>query len=112
MSVALGEVDGQAVIVSNDNWAVKLWDAKEGRPIGEPLIDLSFPIVSIAAGEVNGRAVIVTGDNETVRLWDLKTSVSLATLRMAQKVIDLDLGPEGRLAVATSRGIIAIEFRC
>ena len=74
-SVAVGEWDGRAVIVSGGrDGTVRVWDLATGRPVGEPLRGHDGGVWSVAVGERDGRAVIVSGGNDgTVRVWDLAT---------------------------------------
>jgi WD40 repeat protein len=108
----VGEVDGRAVIVSGsgDN-TVRLWDAKDGTPIGEPLTGHEEYVSSVALGEVDGRAVIVSGSGDTtVRLWYLKTSAT-HSIPLQSQVPALALSSVDRLAIATTRGLIVLEIR-
>jgi len=74
VSVALGRLRGQDVIVSGtDNCTIQVWDAK-GDPVGEPLntpVDEDgHSFVSVAIGHLNGKDVIVAGCDDWVRIWD------------------------------------------
>ena len=71
-AVALGEIDGRAVIVSgSDHETVQIWDARTGYPIGLPFIGGPGKVKAVALGAVDGRAVVVSGSSDgTIRLWD------------------------------------------
>ena len=75
MSVAVGEVDGEPVIVSGgDDATVRMWDARTGQPRGAPLTGHSDWVMSVAVGEIDGEPVIVSGGYDaTVRMWDART---------------------------------------
>jgi WD40 repeat protein len=74
-SVAVGEVDGRAVIISgSDDRTVRVWDLATGKARGEPPRGHAVWVCSVAVGEVDGRAVIVSGSaDRAVRVWDLAT---------------------------------------
>ena len=74
-SVAVGQADGRAIIVSGSNdRTVRVWDAVTGSPVGEPLTGHTGRVTSVAAGQADGRAIIVSGsDDRTVRVWDAVT---------------------------------------
>jgi uncharacterized protein (DUF779 family) len=74
-AVALGEVDGEPVVVSGsyDN-TMRLWDARTGQLRGEPLTGHTSNVKAVALGEADGAPVVVSGsDDKTVRLWDART---------------------------------------
>lgn len=79
-SIAVGKVDGRAVIISADSSgnsgyydSLRIWDLATGKRVGGPLQGHEGPIASVATGELNGRPVMVTGgrDDRTIRIWDL-----------------------------------------
>ena len=74
-AVALGQVDGRAVIVSGgDDATVRVWYAATGRPVGDPFTGHTDSVRAVALGQVEGRAVIVSGGADaTVRVWDAAT---------------------------------------
>lgn len=80
-AVAVGEVNGRAVVVAAGGWGdathklpVRVWDLVTHKPFGEPMVGHSDLVLTVALGEVNGRAVAVTGSVDgTTRIWDLAT---------------------------------------
>jgi WD40 repeat protein len=78
-AVAIGQVDGRAVIVSGgDDWTVRKWDAATGAAIGDPLTGHSGAVRAVAIGQVDGRPVIISGGNDgTIRTWDAATGTAV-----------------------------------
>jgi hypothetical protein len=71
-AVALGRLGDRDVIVSGsaDN-TVRVWDAANGAPRGEPLTGHTSVVRAVALGRVGDRDVIVSGSgDQTVRVWD------------------------------------------
>jgi WD40 repeat protein len=73
-AVALRELDGRPVAVTgSDDNTVRVWDLREGTPVGEPLRGHTSGIRAVALGELDGRPIAVTGSSDnTVRVWDLR----------------------------------------
>jgi WD40 repeat protein len=74
-AVALGELDGEPVVVSNgEDSTVRIWEARTGQPRGKPLPGHEGRVTSVALGELGGEPVIVSGDSYgTVRIWEGRT---------------------------------------
>ena len=85
-AVAVGQVDGRAVVVSGSaDQTVRVWDAATGEPQatvpGHTLTGHTRTVSAVAIGEVGGRTVIVSGSaDQTVRVWDAATGRRQATL--------------------------------
>ncbi len=74
-AVACGVVDGNPVFVSgSDDNTVRVWDARTGQALGEPLAGHTDRVGAVACGVIDGDPVIVSGSNDnTVRVWDPRT---------------------------------------
>jgi WD40 repeat protein len=74
-AVAVGRAAGREVIVSGaDDFTVRLWDATNGDPIGDPLVGHKGIVNAVAIGRAADRDLIVSGSHDgTIRLWDAAT---------------------------------------
>ncbi|GIF96612.1 hypothetical protein Cci01nite_17060 [Catellatospora citrea] len=83
-SVALGELDGTAIIAAGDGegeHAVRVWDAATASPLRPPLLGHSDTVSSVDIGVVDGRTAIASASSDkTLRLWDLGTGAQLVPL--------------------------------
>jgi hypothetical protein len=78
-TVAVGEVDGRTIaITGGDDHTVRIWDLRDGMPIGQPLTGHTDSVTAVAVGELDGQPIAVTGsDDHTVRIWDLTARAPL-----------------------------------
>jgi WD40 repeat protein len=74
-SVAFALIDGVPVVVSGGgDGIIRRWDARTGRPIGEPLEAHKDSVKSVAIGVIDGEPAIVSvGAEGTIRRWDART---------------------------------------
>jgi WD40 repeat protein len=110
--VALGEVDGEPVVVSGSrDKTVRLWDGRTGRPRGEPMTGHTGSVSAVALGEVDGEPVVVSGSiDTTVQLWDGRTLSSLRVVPLGSEVRGLAMGKDSALAVSATRGLLVLDF--
>jgi formylglycine-generating enzyme required for sulfatase activity len=64
--------DGSRIVSAGDDGEVRLWDAKSGKGIGEPLRGHQGWVWS-AAFSGDGNRIVSAGEDGTVRLWDAKS---------------------------------------
>ena len=110
-SVALGEIDRRPVAVSG-GWdeTVRLWDLSIGGPIGEPFQGHSGGVAAVAVAEIDGKTVILSGGgDETLRVWSADGEAIL-TIEVGSAVWGVAYLPPGRVAIATSLGLVFLEF--
>ncbi|MGH2824071.1 MAG: WD40 repeat domain-containing protein, partial [Thermoleophilaceae bacterium] len=70
--------DGTRIVSGGDT--LRLWDAKSGQPIGEPLRGHE-DLVSSVAFSADGRRIVSGSYDKTLRLWDAKLLESSDGLR-------------------------------
>jgi WD40 repeat protein len=72
-SVACTEIDGVPVAVTGgDDKTVRVWNLRDGTPIGRPLTGHTDRILAVACTEIAGVPVTVTGGGAQVRVWNLR----------------------------------------
>ena len=78
-AVALGRIGDRDIIVSGGggdvprggNYALQVWDAATGAPVGDPLTGHTRPVRAVAIGRVGDRDIIVSASwDKTLRVWD------------------------------------------
>lgn len=75
-TLAIGELDGEPIAVTDGRWPVALWDLATGEEIGEEL-GTDNSVTSIAYTTLDGTPVAIAGyDDGAIRVWDLATVAS------------------------------------
>ncbi|MBW4527747.1 MAG: caspase family protein [Phormidium tanganyikae FI6-MK23] len=94
--------DGQR-IVSGGLDTVRLWDARTGQAIGQPLKGHSAVVASVAFSSDGQRIVSGSGDN-TVRLWDARTGQAIGQPLKGHSslVTSVAFSPDGQRIVSGS----------
>jgi len=116
-AVAVGELDGRAVVVSaGDDGVVRVWDLASGAPVGDPFTGHTGPVYAVAVGELDGRAVVVSaGDDGVVRVWDLaaelpgEESQPRLAIELASEV-NAEAIRGSVFVAATDLGLVAIDL--
>jgi WD40 repeat protein len=112
IAVALGDIEGRAAIVWGDSdGLVHVWDARTGRPRGEPLKACGGEdeLATVVIGKVDEEPVIVSGGESVVRMWRAADSRLLLDLDLGSQVIDV-LPPIQRVfAIRLPRGLVVMR---
>src|SRR5258706_406445 len=75
MSVA-SSPDGRHIISGSDDHTIRIWDAKTGAAVGDPLKGHTHSVRSVAYSP-DGRHIISGSDDHTIRIWDAKTGTAV-----------------------------------
>jgi WD40 repeat protein len=95
--------DGTRIVSGSSDNMLRLWDARTGAPIGEPLKGHSDEVSSVAFSPDGAR--IVSGSlDKTLRLWDARTGVPIGEpLKGHSKVVtSVAFSPDGARIVSGS----------
>ena len=63
--------DGSRVVTASDDRTARVWDARTGKPLTEPLAHQGT--VRAAAFSPDGARVVTASDDKTARVWDART---------------------------------------
>ena len=63
--------------LGNEDYSIRIWDAKTGEQIGSPLRGHSADVYSVCFSS-DGKQLTSGSDDTTVRNWDLATRASLS----------------------------------
>lgn len=71
-SVAVGNLEGEPVLLTCGGLDVRLWNLRTRQRIGQPLAGHNEALSAASLGVVNGRPTAVSaGNDRTARIWDL-----------------------------------------
>ncbi len=93
--------NGELVLSANEDSTLRLWDAKSGQPMGEPLIGHDDIAYSVAFSP-DGKRIVSGSADTTVRLWDAVTNKQIgAPLKgHTDAVYSVDFSPDGNHIVS------------
>jgi len=93
--------DGKTIASGSWDRTIRLWDAKTGRPIGQPLRGHKAEIWAVAFSS-NNRTVISGSGDKTVRLWDIGTDSPIGQPLRQHKteVRSVAFNSDGRIIVS------------
>ncbi|WP_224363550.1 AAA-like domain-containing protein [Hyalangium versicolor] len=93
--------DGQRVVTAGDGDSARIWDARTGLPVGEPLRhELSVRAVAIST---DGLRVVTGSDDDTAQVWDARTGQKLGgPLRHGDDVVAVAFSADGQRVVTGS----------
>jgi tetratricopeptide (TPR) repeat protein len=98
--------DGRAVLTGSWDNTARMWDARTGQPLGQPL-QHQGP-VEAAAFSPDGRAVLTGSADNTARVWDARTGQPLGQpLQHGSYVSGVAFSPDGRAVLTGSLDMTA-----
>jgi WD40 repeat protein len=68
--------DGQHIISGSGDKIIRIWDAKTGAAVGEPLMGHTDYVWSVAYS-LDGQHIISGSSDRTIRIWDAKTGAAV-----------------------------------
>ncbi|KAG8917975.1 hypothetical protein FRC00_013008 [Tulasnella sp. 408] len=86
--------DGKLLASGSEDNIIRLWDAKTGAPVGEPLRGHDDGVNSIAFSP-DGKLLASGSEDNTIRLWDAKTGAPVGE-PLKGSLDDLRSGPAPR----------------
>ena len=99
--------DGRFIATANRDGSAVLWDARTGRPAGDPVVPAnSSAVIGKVAFVPGANAVVTAGDGGVVDAWDLDTRERIGSYRgQGGTVYGVDASVDGRLlATAAADG--------
>jgi WD40 repeat protein len=89
-------------IVSGDGYALHLWDANSGKPIGKPLIGHESIVTSLAFSP-DSKLIASGSKDKTLRLWDIDSNKTIFVLRgHTSGISSVAFGMDGKRMVSGS----------
>ena len=107
--VAIGDLDGDAVVAAAVAGKVTVYDVKSGAALPEPAISSSI-VVAVALGNFEGRSVVVTGSRGGVlAVWDARTATRITGVTLDSKIDEVWM-VHGADAIAARSGNSLLIF--
>jgi WD40 repeat protein len=93
--------DGTRVLTASQDDTARLWDARSGKPLGEPLQHEGY--VTSAQFSPDGTRVVTVSSDKTARLWDARSGKPLGgPLRHGGEVNSAQFSPDSTRVVTAS----------
>ena len=95
--------DGKYIVSASDDNTVRIWDAKTGQQVGNPLVGHTSFVYS-ASFSPDGRYIVSASTDNTVRIWDAKTGqlVGNPLVGHTSYVRSASFSPDGKYIVSAS----------
>ena len=93
--------DGKYIVTAFDDNTARVWDAKTGEPVTEPLKHEDS--VNSAQFSSDGKYIVTASDDNTARVWDAKTGEPVTEpLKHENSVNPAQFSPDGKYIVTAS----------
>ena len=93
--------DGKYIVTASDDNTARVWDAKTGEPVTEPLKHEDS--VNSAQFSPDGKYIVTASYDYTARVWDAKTGEPVTeSLRHEGPVYSAQFSPNGKYIVTAS----------
>ena len=103
--------DGQRVVTASLDNTARLWDAANGKPIGEPMKHEDN--VTSAQFSPDGQRVVTASEDKTARLWDAANGKPIGEPMMHEDPVDsAQFSPDGQRVVTASAGSHGAAVGC
>ena len=96
--------DGHHIISGSEDRTIRIWDAKTGAAVGNPLEGHTDSVYSVAYSP-DGHHIISGSQDRTIRIWDTKTAVAVGKPLEGHtdEVLSVAHSPDGRHITPRSR---------
>jgi WD40 repeat protein len=93
--------DGQLVVTASEDKTARLWNAANGKPLGEPMKHEG--IVFSAQFSPDGQLVVTASEDKTARLWNAANGKPLGEPMKHEGIVSsAQFSPDGQLVVTAS----------
>ncbi|MBR3412067.1 MAG: WD40 repeat domain-containing protein [Bacteroidales bacterium] len=94
--------DGSRIVSGSSDGTLILWDAKSGKPIGEPIKGHTETVTSVAFSP-DGSQIVSGAEGNTLILWDVKSGKPIGEpMKGPAHVLSVAFSPDGRRIVSGS----------
>src|SRR5262249_10910876 len=80
----------------------RIWDARTGTPIGEPLQHSGR--IFVASYSRNGSRIVTASLDQTAKVWNAANGRLISTLAHPSSALDAQLSPDGKSALTFASG--------
>ncbi|KAG8786363.1 hypothetical protein FRC12_016675 [Ceratobasidium sp. 428] len=96
--------DGAYIVSGSDDYTLRIWDARTGRMVGQPLDSGHTECISSASFSPDGTRVVSGSFDATIRIWDVDARRMLGTplLGHTSLITSVAYSPDGANIVSAS----------